>query len=523
MKALANLPIRTKLAGFVVLSTFLSLGTGFALVIYTTTQSFEDELIRSTRLIARVVGDYSAISLAFNDKTDAELSLAKLEEAPYVTDAIIYDAEGQRFATHNRSGDLHLPAQVRASGCAREEGAVHCFMPIQRDDELLGTIYVRAATIELDARVRGYVLYMLLLMIVLVIAGLIFAYLLQGFISEPILELARAARQISDRADYSLRVTKPGQDEIGVLYDGFNAMLAQIQERQQQLERSNRDLDQFAYVASHDLKAPLRAITTLSSWIEEDLAGKLDDEGRRQMELLRSRVRRMDALIEGILHYSRIGRLESRGERVEVARLLAEVVEAIDPPAGFRIEVAPAMPVLHTHRLRLEQVFTNLISNAIQHHHRIVGRVEVSWRRLGDVHEFTVADDGPGIAREHQARVFMMFQSFGNTEKGDHTGLGLSLVKKLVEEEGGSISLESEPGHGCRFCFTWPETFEEPTQPLRDVEELRSLRQPGSGSASGSTSRPGGSSGSRSGGSSGGMSGSRSGGSSGSRSKGSRG
>jgi signal transduction histidine kinase len=346
---------------------------------------------------------------------------------------------------------------------------------------------------------------------VLIIAGLIFAYLLQGFISEPILELARAARQISDRADYSLRVAKPGQDEIGLLYDGFNAMLAQIQERQQQLERSNRDLDQFAYVASHDLKAPLRAITTLSSWIEEDLAGKLDDEGRRQMELLRSRVRRMDALIDGILHYSRIGRLESRGERVEVARLLAEVIEAIDPPDGFRVEITSDMPVLHTHRLRLEQVFANLISNAIQHHHRIVGRVEVSCRRLGDVHEFTVADDGPGIAREHQARVFMMFQSFGGNEKGNHTGLGLSLVKKLVEEEGGTIVLESEPGQGSSFRFTWPETFEEPTQPLRDVEELRSLRSSASGSASSPGSRSGGSSGSRSSASSG------------SRSKGSRG
>ncbi|NJL29636.1 MAG: HAMP domain-containing protein [Thermoanaerobaculia bacterium] len=330
MKAVANLPIRTKLAGFVVVSTFLSLGTGFALVIYTTIQSFEDELIRSTRLVAHVVGDYSAISLAFNDTTDAKISLGKLQEVPNVTDAVIYDERGRVFVSYNRSGEIRAPSAVRDNGCDLERGAVHCFVPIVNDGKSYGTIYLRASSAELDARIRGYVLYVLLLMAALVAAGFVFAYLLQGFISEPILELARAARQISEHTDYSLRVVKPGEDEIGQLYDGFNAMLAQIQQRQQQLERSNRDLDQFAYVASHDLKAPLRAIATLSSWIEEDLAGKLDDEGKRQMELLRSRVRRMDGLIDGILHYSRIGRVETRGERVEVARLIAEVIEAID-------------------------------------------------------------------------------------------------------------------------------------------------------------------------------------------------
>ncbi|NJL29637.1 MAG: sensor histidine kinase [Thermoanaerobaculia bacterium] len=152
--------------------------------------------------------------------------------------------------------------------------------------------------------------------------------------------------------------------------------------------------------------------------------------------------------------------------------------------------------MLVTHRLRLEQVFTNLIANAIEHHHRIVGRVEISWRRLGELHEFTVADDGPGIPREHQARAFMMFQTLTGNDKGEHTGLGLSLVKKLVEEEGGTILLESEPGQGCRFHFTWPETFEEPTQPLGDVEELRGLRQP---SSSHTSVRQSGLSGSRSG------------------------
>jgi len=279
-------------------------------------------------------------------------------------------------------------------------------------------------------------------------------------ISNPILYLAEMAQRISANADYTIRVPKPGNDEIGVLYDGFNDMLEQIQKRQEDLERSNRDLDQFAYVASHDLKAPLRAIATLSGWIEEDLQDKLSPEAADQMRLLRSRVQRMDGLIEGILQYSRVGRLDSHGERVDVDHMLREIVEFLAPPDGFKVEIAPDMPVLVTKRMRLEQVFSNLINNAIKYHDREDGRVDVTVRRAGRFFEFSVADDGPGIAEEHHDKVFMMFQTLQPRDQVESTGLGLSLVKKLVEEEGGSVSLSSELGKGATFRFSWPAAAE---------------------------------------------------------------
>ena len=216
-------------------------------------------------------------------------------------------------------------------------GQVHIFRPVVFEGRRYGTIYVQATAESLDLRRRTYLIYMGLLLIGLLGFAVLMAYGLQGLISRPILALAAKARQISDHADYSVRVRKPGNDEIGVLYDGFNEMLEQIQQRQEELERSNRDLDQFAYVASHDLKAPLRAISTLSAWIEEDLDEKLSTDERDQLRLLRSRVQRMDSLIEGILQYSRAGRLATGIEIVDTGQMAREIVDILALPDGMQV------------------------------------------------------------------------------------------------------------------------------------------------------------------------------------------
>ena len=221
-----------------------------------------------------------------------------------------------------------------------------------------------------------------------------------------------------------------------------------------QLEKRNQELDQFAYVTSHDLKAPLRAIANLSEWIEEDIEEKLDEDTRHQMNLLRGRVHRMEALINGLLQYSRVGRIEEESATVAVSDLLEEVIDSLDPPPEFTIEVA-AMPVLHTKRLPLLQVFSNLISNAIKHHHRSDGHVWLSAQDQGQAYEFTVADDGPGIAPEYQEKVFVIFQTLKARDKAENTGIGLSIVKKIIEAQGGSISVESRLGQGSVFRFTW--------------------------------------------------------------------
>jgi signal transduction histidine kinase len=223
----------------------------------------------------------------------------------------------------------------------------------------------------------------------------------------------------------------------------------------------NRELDQFAYVSSHDLKAPLRAIANLSEWIEEDLEGQASPEVQQHLSLLRRRVHRMEALINGLLDYSRVGRSQVPIETVNVATLLAEVIDSLDPPPTFRVE-AKAMPTIQTRRLPLSQVFSNLISNAIKHCHRQDGKIWITAQQKNKFYEFSVSDNGQGIAPEHQTRIFTIFQTLEPRDKTENTGIGLSLVKKIVETEGGQVWVESELGKGATFRFTWSSLAIEP-------------------------------------------------------------
>lgn len=223
------------------------------------------------------------------------------------------------------------------------------------------------------------------------------------------------------------------------------------------LEKRNQELDQFAYIVSHDLKAPLRAIANLSQWIEEDLQEKITGDTKHQMNLLRGRVHRMEALIEGILEYSRVGRVKTPKELVDVQLMLQNAIASLAPPPTFTITVASEMPVFTTERLLLEQVFTNLISNGIKHHDRPDGTVTISCQDRGDFYEFVVRDDGPGIAPQYHEKIFVIFQTLQARDRVENTGIGLSLVKKIVEDKGGNIFLESQVDRGAIFRFTWPK------------------------------------------------------------------
>jgi signal transduction histidine kinase len=223
-----------------------------------------------------------------------------------------------------------------------------------------------------------------------------------------------------------------------------------------ELARSNQDLDQFAYVASHDLKAPLRGIANLTEWIEEDLGDKVTGESREHMELLKGRVHRMEALIDGILTYSRAGRVHEKPTDVDVDALLAECIELLDPPVETQIVIGPGMPVLRTERVPLQQVFMNLIGNAIKYNRRAGARVEVSVEAADDEFRFSVADNGPGIEPRYRERIWQIFQTLAPRDQVEGTGIGLSVVRKIVESRGGRTWLDSEVGRGTTFHFSWP-------------------------------------------------------------------
>jgi GAF domain-containing protein len=237
------------------------------------------------------------------------------------------------------------------------------------------------------------------------------------------------------------------------------ADLIEQQQTTAALAERNQELDSFVHVVSHDLKAPLRAISNLSVWIEEDLGTALPAESQQQMAQLRSRVQRMEAMINGLLEYARVGRTDTQLQLVSVAELLTEILDSLAPPSTFKIVIAPELPTLHTKRLLLSQVFANLIGNAFKHHDKSNGFIQIACQEQSDFYEFTIVDDGPGIPPEQHDEVFIIFQSINPQKNLDSTGIGLSIVKKIVEAAGGQIRLKSELGKGTTFYFTWPKVM----------------------------------------------------------------
>ncbi len=232
--------------------------------------------------------------------------------------------------------------------------------------------------------------------------------------------------------------------------------LAAVEQQASELARSNSDLEGFAHVVSHDLKAPLRGIASLATWIADDCRGILPDPSREHLRLLLERAGRMSRLIDGILAYSSAGRAPEVAERIDPKEVLEEVVDFLAPPGGIAVRIEGAFPELRHDRTQLVQVFQNLIGNAVQHLGRPSGTVVVSCRERAGDFEFCVRDDGVGIPEPRLERIFERFEA-------SSTGVGLAIAKKLVELNGGSISVESAVDGGTAFRFTVPKPGRRPS------------------------------------------------------------
>lgn len=296
-------------------------------------------------------------------------------------------------------------------------------------------------------------------------------------IVQPITALTRSFRRLSEGETIDEIPGSARHDEIGSMAEAARVFSRQNQQTRDLLARSeelgkelqrqtevlattNDELDSFAYVASHDLKSPLRGIRQLATWIVEDSADKLEGNSRIYLEQMRSRVEKMEDLLDELLRYSRVGRMDAEQEEVDVDELLDEVIGMTDNPSGVEIRRPEDLPRFTTLRSPLKQVLLNLVGNAIKHNHLGPdGVVELNWAGDDDHYRVTVSDNGPGIDPVNHERVFQMYQRVGDSAV-EGSGMGLALVKKQVENLGGSVSLDSTLGDGARFTFTWPTHHE---------------------------------------------------------------
>jgi PAS domain S-box-containing protein len=246
------------------------------------------------------------------------------------------------------------------------------------------------------------------------------------------------------------------------------------------LEKANKELDKFAYVVSHDLKAPLRAISNLTVWIEEDIGDKFTSDTLNHFKMLKGRVDRMEGLINGILDYSKADRIKSPNIHVDVHELINEIIEMLVQDENIKISLPEKLPTLFTERMKLQQVFSNLISNSIKHGDKETTEIKVSCEEVDDDYLFAIEDNGPGIAEQYHEKIFVIFQTLQARDTFESTGVGLAIVKKIVDEIGGKIWVESEEGKFARFMLRWPKQSSSAFKPFQFT-----VQQPSSTNSSG--------------------------------------
>lgn len=233
----------------------------------------------------------------------------------------------------------------------------------------------------------------------------------------------------------------------------------ELEKSNQKLAQTNKELETFAYVASHDLKSPLRGIAQLSSWIDEDLEEKEFGEVGKHTQMLRNRIQRMEKLLDDMLIFYRAGKADGNVTRIDLAHMAKELFEIQNTKAGIRLTLGDNLPVFDSLSTPFEQILRNLFSNSLKHHDLDHGVIHIEGKQLDkDFYEFSVSDDGPGIPAKFQERVFGMFQTLKPRDELEGSGMGLALIKKIVESYGGKISVHSN-GRGCRFTFTWPKVI----------------------------------------------------------------
>ena len=223
------------------------------------------------------------------------------------------------------------------------------------------------------------------------------------------------------------------------------------------LRESNRALDQFAYIASHDLRAPLRAIENLADWIQQDSYGQFSETSRNHFDLLKKRVERLDSLINGILDYSRAGIMSNSEQIIDIRKIVEEVVDTLSPSKHVDIVIDSELPIIKCNKTSITQIFLNLLSNAIKYIDKPQGHINIGYKQIPKYHQFYISDNGPGIEPKFQDKIFDIFQTLQSRDTTDSTGLGLAIVKRIIEKNGGRVWLTSEIGKGTTFYFTWPQ------------------------------------------------------------------
>ncbi|HYG34491.1 MAG TPA: ATP-binding protein, partial [Clostridia bacterium] len=489
------MPIKRKLLVAIFMTSITALLLTCLVLLSYELSAYKRIMNQNLAMLAEVIAANSTSILVYDDQKGARETLSSLKAEPSIIAAGLFDSHGKLYATYPARLSIQaFPASLEADGVRMKGQYLVAFQPVQQGSTRLGTLYLKQDLSGLLNRIMVYSCVISLVLVGAAGVALLLSNFFQERIAQPILKLAETARRVSEEKDYSVRVSKYSNDELGLLTDAFNEMLQQIQlrdyalleaqeklkhyarelearvaERTAKLTETIAELEAFSYTLTHDLRAPLRSMRGFAMALQEEYQSQLGSDGAEFLERISTSAKRMDLLIQDVLTLSTVSRAETKLEPVDAGKLLQGVLESypeFQPPRS-RVELVGALPWVLGSEALLTQCVSNLLTNAVKFvPDGVVSQVQIWAKENGGHVTLYFKDNGIGIPEGSREKIFGIFERLSRKYEG--TGIGLAIVRKAVDRMGGSVGVESEVGKGSTF---W---LELQTAPKPEASELQS-------------------------------------------------
>jgi len=469
-------PIKSKLTIFIMISTFLAMFALSSLFVYQQYNTYKKQLSEEITTITKIIADRSNAAILFADQQTLRETLSSLALHKYILLGCTYSAEGHLLAKYLKpKSQLACPININSSIHSFIQNDFQVSEPIILDGNEEGLVYIRTSTEQLKSSIKATLLNILLLSSLIILAALLFARYIQRFISTPLVQLQKVAHKVTEDHDFSFRVRKKNNDEIGELVEAFNTMLetiseqnkvieentnnleTKVHERTEELAIANRELEAFSYSVSHDLKAPLRIIEGFSRALEEDYGDQLDETAQDYLTRVRVGSFKMSQLITNLLQLSKVTRQELSKEKIDFSKLTNKIAKSIidqDNERTTHISIQENMTAMGDTNL-VEILLDNLIGNAWKYSRKNPeARIEVGMREHLGTNIYYVRDFGSGFDMKYADQLFKPFNRLHSPEEFEGTGIGLATVSRIIERHHGKVWAESDPNTGTVFFFT---------------------------------------------------------------------